>query len=444
VTLTNTKSFTMPCVVPIPGDKSLSHRALLFSSLLKTPSVIHGLLDSADVRATQRCLAQLGTDFEEATGALKVVPKPWREPDDVLQVDNAGTSIRLLAGLLSPQPFMSILTGDAAIRRRPMARVVEPLRQMGANISGRANNTLAPLVILPKHPTQAELNGLAYTSPVASAQVKSAVLLAGLWATEIVEFQEPALSRDHTERFLRAVGVNLSLNHTARLVLAPRQIDVLQAVEGQAWFIPADISSAAFFMVAASLKPHTQVCLPNIGLNPARTGIISVLRALGANIDITQYREVLGEPVGDVVVSSQPLSGHLTINGQDIPALVDELPILMVAGVLLDGVLTVRGAEELRAKESDRLSAMVTVFDMLGVPITEYPDGFEITGQPGRRIKAPEQPLPTFHDHRIVMSLAILNWLTDPDHEWLIEGKYWVDVSFPNFFEALKSISRQG
>ena len=423
--------------IGIPGDKSLSHRALLFGSLLASPSRVTGLLNSADVRATRRCLAQMGTLFEDAAandGSLVMKPQPWHEPDDVLMVDNSGTSIRLLAGLMAAQPFATVLTGDAAIRRRPMGRVIQPLQQMGASIYGRAENTLAPLVVLPN---RGGIQGVAYTSPVASAQVKSAVLLAGLYAEQPVHFQEPATSRDHTERFFQATGLDLQQNQDGWLILAPRQIDVLQNHPGIDWIIPGDISSAAFFLVLASLSPGLLLSMPNVGLNPARTGIINTLQQMGASIEIENTRHIMGEPVGDLQVTGTGLGGDVVLNAAHIPALVDEIPVLMVAAALMDGSLSVTGAEELRAKESDRLAAMGQAFEALGIAITMTPDGFKLTGQPGRQLKRPANPLATFHDHRIVMCLAILNTLTDPTALWPIEGPEWVEVSFPGFFEQL-------
>jgi 3-phosphoshikimate 1-carboxyvinyltransferase len=421
----------------IPGDKSLSHRALLFSSLLASPSRVTGLLNSADVRATRRCLTQLGTRFDDLNdGSLHVMPAPWHEPDDVLMVDNSGTSIRLLAGLMAAQPFATVLTGDAAIRRRPMGRVINPLQQMGAQLSGRANNTLAPLITLP---SPNGLNGITYTSPVASAQVKSAVLLAGLYAGQTVRYKEPVVSRDHTERFFLAIGLDLQ-HQDSWMVLAPGQIDHLYKHPGVEWLIPGDISSAAFFMVLASLSPGMVMSMPNIGLNPARTGIVSTLQQMGADIQVFNARQVMGEPVGDITINGTGLGGHIHLCDADIPALVDEIPVLMVAAALMDGSLTVTGAEELRAKESDRLAAMGQAFTTLGIAIDMTPDGFSLKGQQGRQLTKPLHPLATYHDHRIVMSLAILNALTDPENAWPLEGPDWVDVSFPRFFEQLSGL----
>jgi 3-phosphoshikimate 1-carboxyvinyltransferase len=425
--------------ITIPGDKSLSHRALLFSALLGGPSVIKGLLPSADVNATRRCLAQLGVQCQEtAQGTLTVTPPTqFTEPDDVLMVDNSGTSIRLLAGVLATQPFTSILTGDAAIRRRPMDRVIAPLQAMGVAITGRNQNRLAPLVI---HPATQPLQGLTYASPVASAQVKSAVLLAGLAATSPVKFYEPALSRDHTERFLQAMGVDLSVDTAGWLTLAPQQRHVLQQHAGLQWHVPADISSAAFFLVLGALTPGARYAMPGVGVNPARTGIIAALQALGASITLAPLPNRAGEPVADIAVEGSGLNGRLSLTAEDIPSLIDELPILMVAGALLNGTLTVTGAEELRTKESDRLAAMGAAFKALGIAVTLTHDGFSITGQPSRQIAPPSAPLLTFHDHRIVMSLAILNQLTCPTSPWPIEGHEWVNVSYPGFFEQLAQL----
>jgi 3-phosphoshikimate 1-carboxyvinyltransferase len=424
-------------VLTIPGDKSLSHRALLFSALLGGPSTIAGLLPSADVNATRRCMSQLGVGIEPLPdGRIQITPPVdgFTEPDDVLMVDNSGTSIRLLAGLLSATPFPVILTGDAAIRRRPMGRVIAPLQQMGAAITGRAGNTLAPLVI---QPAPLGLQGVTYHSPVASAQVKSAVLLAGLSAQTPIMFSEPVTSRDHTERFFQAMGLDMAVTTEGHLHMAPQQGKVLKGLPGKHWHIPGDISSAAFFLVLGALLPGARLTMPHIGVNPARTGIIAALQAMGANITLSQHSTQAGEPVANLHVIHSGLHGHVSLGAANMPALIDELPVLMVASALMDGTLTVTGAEELRTKESDRLAAMGGAFNQLGIPITLTPDGFTIQGKPHRRITPPVVPLATHHDHRIVMSLAILNALTCPEQPWPIEGKEWVSVSFPTFFDQL-------
>jgi 3-phosphoshikimate 1-carboxyvinyltransferase len=425
----------------VPGDKSISHRALMLTSLIPQESQICGLLLSEDVKATYGILTELGVSFNTPLSSDKMTLTgltAFQEPGNILDAQNSGTTARLMTGLLSPQPFYSVLTGDAALRRRPMGRVVEPLTHMGANIQGRKNNTLAPLSILPPlNP----LEGLQYTLPHASAQVKSAILLAGLYAHSETLIEEPIPSRNHTELMLQSLGVELTCFQQGDrncIRMPARQIERIWEQQQQRIKVPGDISSAAFMLVAASLIPHSEILLSNVGVNPTRMGIVTVLNAMGADITLLNTRLQAGEPVADILVKAVPaLKGSISLSEADMPALIDEIPILMIAGLFLHGQLTVTGAGELRHKESDRLEAMRQELAKLGVNIALTEDGFAMEGPYNQILNAPQRLLNAHHDHRIAMSLAVLNRIIAPDVQWEIEGREWVNISFPGFYEIL-------
>jgi 3-phosphoshikimate 1-carboxyvinyltransferase len=432
--------------VLIPGDKSISHRSLMFAALVETPVEVVGLLPSADVFSTKNCLRQLGATIictDVKTGRWQVTGKrQWQTPTDVLNCGNSGTTIRLMMGLVAGQNVFAVMSGDSSLNKRPMGRVITPLAQLGAHWQGRENNRLAPVVHLPRTVENQALAGLRYTMPVASAQVKSAILLAGLYAGQPVTVEEPLPSRDHTERMLAAMGANLSVEGT-RITLAPNQADALKPCD---WLVPGDPSSAAFLMVAGALIPESNVLLKNVGLNPNRTGLLLALQQIGAAITVENQRIVGGEPVGDVRVTYSELKGDLTLCATDIPALVDEIPILMIAGLFLQGRLHVSGAEELRKKESDRLLAMQTELAKVGVHMDLVEDGFTLVGQADFVPTTPTVPLATWHDHRIAMALTVLNLVHNARHPeraavWALEDPSIVNVSFPSFFETLASLA---
>ena len=404
----------------VPGDKSISHRAAILGGIAGGVTRVSGFLRAEDCLSTLRCLRALGVAIDEQRDTLVIHGGPPAEPGDVLDVGNSGTTIRLLAGVLAGQPFHSVLTGDASIRRRPMARVAEPLRQMGAHISGRQGGRLAPLAI-----AGASLRGIAYATPVASAQVKSAILLAGLFAEGETSVAEPSQSRDHTERMLGAFGVPVRRDgQTARLTgpAAPR---------GTAVHVPGDLSSAAYFLVAGALVPGSEVAVADVGINPTRTGVLDILRMMGACVEVRDEREEGGELVGTVVVRAAPLRG-IMIGGGVIPRAIDELPVLAVAACLAAGETMIRDAAELRVKESDRVAVLARELGRLGADIVPQPDGLVIAG--GRRLHGGH--VRSGGDHRIAMALAVAGLCADGPV--IIEDSACVETSFPGFEAALR------
>jgi 3-phosphoshikimate 1-carboxyvinyltransferase len=455
--------------ISVPGDKSISHRSLMLSTLCPTkpnkPHQVNGLLDSADVMATMACLTQLGNRFTQTDSGqwLIEVPAQWQAPIHMLDAKNSGTTMRLMMGLLAPQPFSSSLTGDASLQRRPMGRVLSPLTLMGASIQGSTpvsqvaqtdpDARYAPLAITPVFKV---LQGIDYTMPHASAQVKSAILLAGLFANPSTNINliESAPSRDHTERMLSGMGLVINTTSTSdghsHISMPCGQITHLrQSQQALDWTVPGDPSSAAFFTVAACLLQGSHLTIKGVGLNPSRIGLVTALKRLGADITITNTKTIHGEPVGDWVVKSARLAGHLTLNAADIPALIDEIPILAVAAVFNCGSLTIRGAEDLRKKESDRLEAIRAEFDVLGINVTMYPDGLHINGHPESRMIEPSRLLEAHHDHRIAMALTVLNICAISQNAtadnwqqqlWPLNGKEWVNISYPKFFTDLERL----
>jgi 3-phosphoshikimate 1-carboxyvinyltransferase len=444
----------------VPGDKSISHRSVMLSTLCRGSSTVTGLLPSADVLATLACLQACGleaTCTNQALGHWTFTSPGWplAEAPDVLDCGNSGTSIRLLAGYMAALGHYAVLTGDASLRSRPMARVIEPLNGMGANLSGRANHRLAPITLQPvPYGSLAPLNG--WRLPMASAQVKSALILAALQASGPSTLIEPLLCRDHTERMLAQLGHPLSINplpHGGRqLTIQPLLMRALP--QGQAWQVPGDPSSAAFWAVAATLTPDAELTLNNVSLNPTRTGLFTTLQALGAKLSLHPNSNTHPdtEPIGTIHVSAAGLAGSLTLAAEAIPAMVDELPILMVAALFNQGTLTVTGAEELRAKESDRLAVMAGHLERLGASLTLYHDGFSLTGHPDWA-PAPgadlTSPFATHHDHRIAMALAVLNGVVNArqgrgfTHTWRLDAPECVAVSYPTFFEHWQQLGGQ-
>jgi 3-phosphoshikimate 1-carboxyvinyltransferase len=351
-------------ILTVPGDKSVTHRAIILTSLAEGESRLSSYCRGEDCLNTMRAFQALGIQIEEQPDVLRVHGKGmWglREADAPIDCGNSGTGTRLLTGLLAGQDFFTILTGDESIRRRPMGRVVKPLREMGAVIAGRKGGELAPLAI-----TGTRLHGIDYTSPVASAQIKSSLLFAGLFAEGTMRFREPRLSRDHTERMFQSFGIPLRQDAGA-LVLQGRPSS---GWTGRAIVIPGDFSAAAFFLVGASIVPGSDVTIQNVGINPTRTGLIDVLTAMGAKIDVLNRRDQAGEPVADLRVRSAALKG-VAVGPELIPQTIDEFPILCVAAAVADGETTISGAEELRVKESDRIATMSAELKAMGAQITE-------------------------------------------------------------------------
>lgn len=435
--LTITPGRPLKGTITVPGDKSLTHRAIILTALAEGTSTIAGYCRGEDCLNTMRAFQALGIPVTETLRSLTVSGKGFwglTEPASLIDCGNSGTGIRLLAGLLAGQDFFTVLTGDESIRRRPMGRVVKPLREMGAIIGGRKGGELAPLAI-----TGTGLHGIEYTSRVASAQMKSSVLLAGLFAQGETRYKEPSLSRDHTERMFRFFGIPLS-----------REGDtlVLQGRPSTGWrgvpiTIPGDFSAAAFFMVGASIVPGSDLTISNVGLNPTRTGLLDIMKAMGADIHILNQREEAGEPVGDLRVKAASLKG-ITIGAELIPKTIDEFPILCVAAAVAEGDTAISGAEELRVKESDRIATMSAELKAMGAHIEEQSDGMVIRGL-GRAgengcLSASSQAQ-SHGDHRVAMSLAI-GGLT-ADRSMTIGDTSCVETSFPHFDRTLAESLRQ-
>jgi 3-phosphoshikimate 1-carboxyvinyltransferase len=405
-----------------PGDKSVSHRAVILASLARGQSRIEGLLDSEDVKATAGACRQLGAKIREDNGSLMidgVGTKGLSAAVGPLDMGNSGTAMRLLAGVLAAQPFNSKLSGDRSLSARPMRRIVHPLSLMGARIQTTDAGT--PPLLITGNP---RLKGINYTSPVSSAQIKSCLLLAGLYARGVTRVSEPGKSRDHTEKMLPSFGIPLvngcAVSGGNRLTAAHIRV-------------PGDISSAAFFMAAATMLPNSELRLNNVGLNKTRSGIIQVLDAMGAALQLVNRRQYGAEPVGDIRISHNgPLKG-IDIPPQWIPSLIDELPIIMALAAVSDGVTRIRGAEELRVKESDRIAVMAAGLAVLGVKLKEYPDGIDIEGSTirGGRVDGAG-------DHRCAMSFCILGQLADSNV--LINGCENIDTSYPDFIRDLQAI----
>ena len=420
--LTITPKGPLRGTVHVPGDKSITHRALILSALAEGSSTIRGYSRGEDCLNTLSALQNLGIAIKVEPAQIHVYGKGlWglTEPEEPLDCGNSGTGLRLLAGVLAGQQFFTVLTGDASLRSRPMGRIVKPLRAMGAHIQGRKGGELAPLAI-----TGSPLTGIAYVSPVSSAQIKSAVLLAGLFAEGETRFSEPLQSRDHTERMSRYLGIPFDVEgNLIRLTGRP-------SFQAKDLFVPGDLSAAAFFIVGASIVPNSEVTIPNIGLNPARTGILDILSEMGANIQIFNQREESAEPVGDLLVKTSTLRG-ISIGAAQVPKTIDEFPIFCVAAAMAQGQTIVTGAEELRVKETDRIHAMVTELKKLNVAIEETPDGFVVQG--GSTINGGH--CQSYGDHRVAMAIAIA--ALTAKSPTTIDHTDCIDTSFPGFYDKL-------
>ncbi len=418
--------------IRVPGDKSISHRALMLGAIAQGETQIQGLLLGEDPRSTASCFSALGAEISALNPELVQVKGiglgQLQEPIDVLDAGNSGTTIRLMLGILASHPgrFFTV-TGDGSLRSRPMSRVVKPLQQMGAQIWGRQGSSLAPLAIQGQN-----LQPIHYHSPIASAQVKSCILLAGLMTEGKTTVTEPALSRDHSERMLQAFGAELSIDPETNSVTitGPAQL------HGQRVIVPGDISSAAFWLVAGAIVPGSELLIENVGVNPTRTGILEALAMMGADIQLENERTVAGEPVADLQVRSCSLHS-CTIAGNLIPRLIDEIPILAVAAVFAQGTTVIRDAAELRVKESDRIAVMAAELNRMGARVTELPDGLEITG--GTPLIGADVDSHT--DHRIAMSLAIA--ALNASGTTTIHGAEAATISYPDFIPTLQQACSQ-
>jgi 3-phosphoshikimate 1-carboxyvinyltransferase len=409
-----------------PGDKSISHRAALLGALACGRTEIDGFLASRDCLATLGALRALGVDIRHAdNGRIRIEGRgaqALKAPAGPLDLGNSGTGLRLLAGVLAAQPFTTTLTGDRSLQRRPMARLVEPLERMGARLATSANGT-APMTV----GGASALRAIDYTLPVASAQLKSAILLAGLYARGETRVREPAVTRDHTERLLRLFGVECQ-TEDGLVRLAGEQ--PLRAAEVS---VPGDLSAAAFFLIGASIAPGSDLVIENVGVNPTRTGILDVLAAMGADIERRNERTSGGEPVADLKVRAAPLKG-IEVPPDIVSRTIDEFPALLIAAALAEGETVVRGAAELRVKESDRLAAMAAGLERLGVPVEVWEDGIRVSGQGGLRGGTVE----SYGDHRIAMAFAVAGARADGPLDVLDCAN--VATSFPDFAHSARRV----
>lgn len=413
--------------ITVPGDKSISHRSIMLGSIAKGTTEVTGFLQGADCLSSISCFEKMGIEIENnpAAGTVRIHGKGLHgltEPASTLDVGNSGTTTRLMSGILAAQPFTSTVDGDASIRKRPMGRIMTPLSQMGAVFKSLQTEHCAPFTI-----TGGRLQGIRYESPVASAQVKSAVLLAGLYAEGETSVTEPYLSRNHTELMFETFGVDIKSEGTTATVrpaveLTPQRIDV-----------PGDISSAAYFIAAGLLTPNSEITIKNVGINPTRDGILTVCKAMGAGIALSNVKNDIGEPVADITVSSTSLHG-CTIEGDLIPKLIDEIPIIAIMAAFANGTTIIRDAQELKVKESNRIDVMVKNLSAMGADIEATEDGMIIRG--GKPLHG--ATIDSMADHRIAMSFAIAGGLAEGDTEIL--GAECVNISYPDFYGDLYNL----
>lgn len=409
--------------IKVPGDKSISHRAVMLGSLANGVTEISGFLKGADCLSTIDCFRKMGIDIDINGENVTVHGNGLRglkKPDEMLYTGNSGTTTRLLCGILAGQNFDTSITGDASIQKRPMGRVVKPLSMMGAKIE----NEYCPLYI-----TGTKLHGIDYKMPVASAQVKTAIILAGLYADGETVIHEIEKSRDHTELMLSAMGADLTVDN---LDITVKPTNDLTAVNVD---VPSDISSAAFFLVLGAIMPNSQITVTNVGINPTRTGIIDVLKDMGADITLENVHTSAGETVADITVRSSSLKGT-TVGGDIIPRLIDELPIIAVAAVFANGQTVIKDAQELKVKETNRIRAVVDEFNKCGIDITETDDGMIING--GKSIHGAD--FKTYGDHRMAMSLTVLAQLADG--ESTLDDSDCACVSYPTFFDDFYKLGK--
>ena len=423
-------------IMTVPGDKSISHRAVMLGALSEGITEVENFLMGEDCLSTISCFRRLGISIDISSNAHKVTIHGkgldgLKAPDDILDVGNSGTTIRLLSGILCGQKFTSTISGDASIKKRPMGRIITPLEQMGADIKSANNDFKAPLIInsrvkafLPDIEAGHILRGIHYESPVASAQVKSCVLLAGLYADRETKVTEPALSRNHTELMLSEFGASVAMaGNTASVLPRPK-------LTGRRLSIPGDISSAAYFIAAALIVPHSQLLIKNVGINPTRDGIINVCRMMGADVRLENIRKEGGEPVADILVRHSNLQG-IEIGGNIIPTLIDEIPIIAVLSCFAKGKTVIKNAEELKVKESNRIEVMVQNLSTMGADIIATDDGMVING--GKNLHGTK--IDSKFDHRIAMSFAVAGLAAEGETDIL--GDECINISYPGFFEDL-------
>ncbi len=410
--------------VTVPGDKSISHRSIMLGSLAKGTTEVTGFLQGADCLSSISCFQKMGIEINNnpETNTVLIHGKGLRglsAPSDVLDVGNSGTTTRLMSGILAAQPFTSTVDGDTSIRKRPMGRIMTPLSMMGAKFESLATDKCAPFKI-----SGGNLQGIHYESPVASAQVKSAILLAGLYADSETSVTEPALSRNHTELMFESFGVDIKSMGTTATVTPAKEL-IAQKIE-----VPGDISSAAYFIVAGLITPNSEITIKNVGINPTRDGILTVCRNMGADITLSNVKDDIGEPVADITVRTSSLHG-CTIEGDIIPKLIDEIPVIAIMAAFANGTTIIKDAQELKVKESNRIDVMVNNLSSMGVDIEGTEDGMIIRGGKSLHGAIIDSKL----DHRIAMSFAIAGGLADGDTEIL--GAECVNISYPSFYSDL-------
>ena len=413
----------------VPSDKSISHRAVIIGALARGKTTVHDWLRSEDTLATLNMVRMLGVEVYDSGSVLEIEGKNYlfEEPTDILDARNSGTTARLMLGVLSTQPFFSALTGDESLRGRPMLRVVDPLRSMGATIDGREQGNKLPVAV-----RGGKLRGISFFNKKASAQVKSSILLAGLKAEGITEVVEPVMSRDHTEKMLSFFG--------AEIVSIPEEKGHIvklrggQELRGSEVYCPADPSSAAFFCALALLTEGGELVLRDVLVNPTRDGFYRKLRDMGAELSYENQREISGEPIADIVVRGSKRLKAVKVDAEEIPVMIDEIPVLAVVMALAEGKSSVRGAKELRVKESDRIRAIVENLRAMGVKVEEYEDGFDIEGTD--RLKGAH--IKTFGDHRIAMAFTVAGLLADG--RTIIDDVECVNISYPNFLRDIDSV----
>ncbi len=413
--------------IRVPGDKSISHRAVMFGAIAEGTTTVEGFLAGEDCLSTIACFRKLGVSIEQDGEQVTIEGKGWdglKESSEILDVGNSGTTTRLMLGILATRPFHSVLIGDDSIAKRPMARVTSPLREMGSHIDGRENGQFTPLSV-----RGGQTKGIAYESKVASAQVKSAILLAGLQSEGVTSVSEPALSRDHTERMLEAYGVEVKREGLKV------SVEGGQTLLAQHITVPGDISSAAFFLVAAAIVPGSEVTLQGVGMNPTRSGIIDVLQEMGATMKVTNERLVGGEPIADLTIATSSLKG-IEISGDLIPRLIDEIPVIAVLATQAEGKTVIRDAEELKVKETNRIDTVVSELKKLGASIEATDDGMIIEG------KTPLNGaiISSYGDHRIGMAMAIAGLIAEGRVD--IDRSEAIAVSYPNFFEHIEELQK--
>ena len=420
-----TKVNSLKGEVSIPGDKSISHRAVMFGSLAEGTTEVTNFLQGADCLSTISCFRKLGIEIENTSQQILIHGKGLHgltEPSDTLDTGNSGTTTRLISGILAGQRFTTILNGDASIQTRPMKRIMTPLSMMGADITSLKGNDCAPLRIC-----GGQLHGIAYTSPVASAQVKSCILLAGLYADAPTSVTEPVLSRNHTELMLAGFGAHVTSSGTTATIEPEPDLN------GMKIEVPGDISSAAYFLAAGLMIPNSEIMIKNVGINPTRDGILRVAKEMGGDITILNEKTSGGEPTCDLLVRSSSLKG-VTIGGEIIPTLIDEIPMIAVMACFAEGITTIKDAQELKVKESNRIDTVVTNLKAMGAHIEATDDGMIIEG--GYLLHG--AVIDSHLDHRIAMSFAI--GALGADGETRIEGADCVKISYPEFYQTLEKL----